>query len=102
MGTRPCKSYRNRVSVQDYGGARRDRTADLLHAMQALSQLSYSPMEAGTLRTRTNAVKGDTDTVGRAIGHVTFYQIGNISSDRFIPRILFDSIQTYVTCEICC
>ena len=26
------------------GGARRDRTADLLHAMQALSQLSYSPM----------------------------------------------------------
>ena len=25
------------------GGARRDQTADLLHAMQALSQLSYSP-----------------------------------------------------------
>ncbi len=25
------------------GGAMRDRTADLLHAMQALSQLSYSP-----------------------------------------------------------
>ena len=25
------------------GGATRDRTADLLHAMQALSQLSYSP-----------------------------------------------------------
>src|SRR5690554_6499862 len=25
------------------GGARRDRTANLLHAMQALSQLSYSP-----------------------------------------------------------
>ena len=25
------------------GGARRDRTDDLLHAMQALSQLSYSP-----------------------------------------------------------
>jgi hypothetical protein len=30
-------------------GARRDRTADLLHAMQALSQLSYSP-EAKILR----------------------------------------------------
>ena len=31
------------------GGATRDRTADLLHAMQALSQLSYSPisMDAG-------------------------------------------------------
>ena len=26
------------------GGDKRDRTADLLHAMQALSQLSYSPV----------------------------------------------------------
>ena len=26
-----------------FGGARRDRTVDLLHAMQALSQLSYGP-----------------------------------------------------------
>jgi hypothetical protein len=26
------------------GGAKRDRTADLLHAMQPLSQLSYSPV----------------------------------------------------------
>jgi hypothetical protein len=25
------------------GGGTRDRTADLLHAMQALSQLSYTP-----------------------------------------------------------
>ena len=30
-------------SMPGFGGARRDRTADLLHAMQALSQLSYSP-----------------------------------------------------------
>src|SRR5579863_7930858 len=29
--------------VQKLGGASRDRTGDLLHAMQALSQLSYSP-----------------------------------------------------------
>ena len=29
------------------GGARRDRTADLLHAMQALSQLSYGPVTVG-------------------------------------------------------
>ena len=28
------------------GGARRDRTADLLRARQALSQLSYGPMNA--------------------------------------------------------
>ena len=30
-------------TVCEIGGARRDRTVDLLHAMQALSQLSYSP-----------------------------------------------------------
>ena len=30
---------------RNYGGAKRDRTADLLHAMQALSQLSYSPIK---------------------------------------------------------
>ncbi len=31
------------ATVKHFGGARRDRTADLLHAMQALSQLSYNP-----------------------------------------------------------
>src|ERR1700744_242510 len=30
--------------VANVGGAKRDRTADLLHAMQALSQLSYGPV----------------------------------------------------------
>src|SRR2546426_11503025 len=34
------------------GGARRDRTADLLHAMQALSQLSYGPVESQRLNRR--------------------------------------------------
>ncbi len=34
---------------KSFGGARRDRTADLLRATQALSQLSYSPEEARTL-----------------------------------------------------
>ena len=29
------------------GGGKRDRTADLLHAMQALSQLSYTPNAVG-------------------------------------------------------
>ena len=32
------------------GGATRDRTADLLHAMQALSQLSYSPTTAAKIK----------------------------------------------------
>ena len=31
------------------GGGKRDRTADLLHAMQALSQLSYTPTEERAL-----------------------------------------------------
>ena len=43
MGTEiVVKPYYHR-DKRDFGGARRDRTADLLHAMQALSQLSYSP-----------------------------------------------------------
>ena len=37
------------------GGARRDRTADLLHAMQALSQLSYGPVSR---RSRITLDKG--------------------------------------------
>src|ERR1700722_5206370 len=32
------------TSLCSDGGGKRDRTADLLHAMQALSQLSYTPL----------------------------------------------------------
>jgi hypothetical protein len=32
-----------------FGGAKRDRTADLLNAIQALSQLSYSPIQGNSL-----------------------------------------------------
>ena len=31
------------TTLLPFGGDKRDRTADLLHAMQALSQLSYTP-----------------------------------------------------------
>lgn len=31
------------TQLQSSGGGKRDRTADLLHAMQALSHLSYTP-----------------------------------------------------------
>jgi hypothetical protein len=34
----------NHLSIWEIGGARRNRTADLLHAMQALYQLSYDPL----------------------------------------------------------
>ena len=32
------------IFIMNSGGGKRDRTADLLHAMQALSQLSYTPI----------------------------------------------------------
>jgi hypothetical protein len=42
------KTCRNQQQVTvKSGGARRDRTADLLRARQALSQLSYGPSENG-------------------------------------------------------
>jgi hypothetical protein len=45
MGTQAeNQTYRIFTNGTKAGGARRDRTADLLHAMQALSQLSYGPI----------------------------------------------------------
>ena len=38
------KSRRNREDSNGFGGDKRDRTADLLNAIQALSQLSYTPI----------------------------------------------------------
>src|SRR4249920_3055721 len=49
------------------GGARRDRTADLLHAMQALSQLSYGPLSR-------------TARLGRRAGRILKHSSGVISS----------------------
>gem|GEM_PF-3845321 len=40
---RPFRVSHQADAKTEFGGATRDRTADLLHAMQALSQLSYSP-----------------------------------------------------------
>ena len=37
--------FYTKFNNQIYGGARRDRTADLYRATVALSQLSYSPIE---------------------------------------------------------
>ena len=45
MGSRlRCPRHRNLMDEPDAGGARRDRTDDLLLAKQALSQLSYGPL----------------------------------------------------------
>ena len=57
---RPCSGHR--LAERKFGGARRDRTADLLNAIQALSQLSYGPtlvrgvgMNRGNSRRRSSA-----------------------------------------------
>jgi len=44
---RRTTSSRRTTRQKQSGGAERDRTADLLNAIQALSQLSYSPASAG-------------------------------------------------------
>ena len=45
----PCCDTRTVQTLKffatNFGGGKRDRTADLLHAMQALSQLSYTPFK---------------------------------------------------------
>ena len=45
MGTHSKTRELQRDESDTIGGGKRDRTADLLHAMQALSQLSYTPAE---------------------------------------------------------
>ena len=42
MGSKPW-DFRYEI-IRNCGGGKQDRTADLLHAMQALSQLSYTPV----------------------------------------------------------
>ncbi len=48
MGSKPLDFRPNFKTFQfhfkNFGGDKQDRTADLLHAMQALSQLSYTPV----------------------------------------------------------
>ena len=46
------------------GGDKRDRTADLLHAMQALSQLSYTP-------TSFNLLSGATKSAGEDLVEIS-------------------------------
>ena len=50
MGTgEAVAAIKPKAGDQVGGGGKRDRTADLLHAMQALSQLSYTPTENAKL-----------------------------------------------------
>src|SRR5690606_12637675 len=64
---RPARRW-GQCGIPGVGGARRDRTADLLHAMQALSQLSYSPAlnERATLSQGLFPVKKSAIRSGRS------------------------------------
>ena len=43
------KIFVSKKREESHGGVKRDRTADLLNAIQALSQLSYNPKRFGIL-----------------------------------------------------
>ena len=51
-------------SILSNGGVKRDRTADLLRARQALSQLSYSPKSQNNLSVASQLIRGLTGMVG--------------------------------------
>ena len=54
-----------------HGGARRGRTADLLHAMQALYQLSYGPLKnAKYSKTDSDASRTTTDQDTRLLAQL--------------------------------
>ncbi len=63
-----------------FGGAKGSRTPDLLHAMQALSQLSYGPIRVGcAARPRSVWQPGRQFKRNQALGIVVFAcDIGNI------------------------
>src|SRR5438477_7115201 len=70
MGTAGNAAARRQIYVatlqSDRGGGKRDRTADLLHAMQALSQLSYTPTANIKLYGLGAASANETPARGRA------------------------------------
>ena len=56
-------------SIKPSGGARRDRTDDLLLAKQALSQLSYGPFQRSAVSTSHQKVLGHQNPEGAADQH---------------------------------
>ena len=54
------KGYAARITPRFFGGAEEDRTPDLLNAIQALSQLSYSPT-VNLINERVELTQGFTD-----------------------------------------
>ena len=61
----PRWPFIQRLQGEGYGGARRDRTDDLLLAKQALSQLSYGPIRFAEFTFMRGARQGKTGREGR-------------------------------------
>ena len=83
------------------GGARRDRTADLLHAMQALSQLSYDPVIQEMGFGRVSRPNASGDLVGlQAIGKRIFAAHGVPENEALIAllRLPCRRLQLGLTC----
>ena len=62
---RPRRLFIQRLQGEGYGGARRDRTDDLLLAKQALSQLSYGPIRFAGCTVNGDAWQGKAGREGR-------------------------------------
>src|ERR1700704_391650 len=70
---------------QPAGGARRDRTDDLLLAKQALSQLSYGPYEHGPLRAM--ALNNEPAIRDRSSGSTRTIRRPIATPDRNVPEL---------------
>ena len=62
-----AKKTRN-LRCRSFGGDKRDRTADLLNAIQALSQLSYTPIFGFVLTSWPVVLTGDVSYYSRGGG----------------------------------
>ncbi|GAC43688.1 hypothetical protein PPOP_3087, partial [Paenibacillus popilliae ATCC 14706] len=71
-----------------YGGAKEDRTPDLLLARQALSQLSYGP--------KMNSIK--TEQMNEAIGSLCFLYV-SVAGDVFLRK---EVIQPHLPIRLPC
>ena len=77
------------MGTQNHGGARRDRTADLLHAMQALSQLSYSPEKGPEFLVKS--INKSTTSEKKTAGHLSrrFSLMQRFEVRNYLPFELF-------------
>jgi hypothetical protein len=76
-----------RVAEAKPGGAKRDRTADLLHAMQALSQLSYGPVPFGFLSEAGNLMRTAEEGVANPFSDIRFPAAGRTNASSVRPSL---------------